>query len=54
MRLYEELEVDTIEEADMFLPGMHVLLGDTDEEWTVGTIEHNGAGFVISVYRDVN
>ena len=27
MRIYEELEVDTIEEADMFLPGMHVLVG---------------------------
>ena len=54
MRHYNELEVDTIEDADLFLPGMHVLMGDSDsgDEWTVEKIEPHNAGFLITVYRD--
>ena len=52
MREYDELEVDTIDEADMFLPGMHVLIGDNDHEWTVEKIEPTRPGYKITVYRD--
>jgi len=49
-RQYDQIEVDTVDEADTFMPGMRVLLGD--DEWIVESINRVGFSHFITVVRD--
>lgn len=52
-RQYDQIEVDTVDEADTFMPGMRVLLVLLgDDEWIVEGINRVGFSHFITVYKD--